>query len=92
MSQVSTISPAGIAPWRQGLVRFTNTPLSDAVHELERYHATRLVIRDPEVAALRIGGSYQIGRPDIFARVLPQILPVRLVARNDGSTEVVKAR
>lgn len=92
MNQVSSISPAGIAPWRQGLVRFTNTPLSDAVHELERYHATRLVIRDPEVAALRIGGSYQIGRPDIFARVLPQILPVRLVARNDGSTEVVKAR
>ncbi|WP_051174588.1 FecR family protein [Thauera phenylacetica] len=91
MSQVSSISPASVAPWRQGLVRFTNTPLSDAVHELERYHATRLVIRDPEVAALRIGGSYQIGRPDMFAGVLPQILPVRLVALADGNTEVVKA-
>lgn len=91
LSPISTLSANSIAPWRQGLVRFKDIPLADALREMERYHATRLVIRDPDVAALRIGGSYQIGRPDLFARVLPQILPVRLVTLNDGSTEVVKA-
>lgn len=90
-SPVSAISPNSVALWRQGLVRFTNTPLSDAIRELERYRPTHLVIQDPDVAALRIGGSFQIDHPDAFVRVLPQVLPVRLVSQPNGTTEIVKA-
>lgn len=92
LGTVSTVAPGSIAPWRKGLVRFASAPLSEALLELERYGPTRLVIRDPEVAALTIGGTYQIGRPEAFASVLPKILPVRLVARDDGTKEIVKAR
>ena len=92
VGQVAAVSPGSIALWRKGLVRFENTALADALLELERYGPTRLVIRDPAVAAMSIGGSYQIDRPGDFARVLTQILPVQLAPGADGKTEIVRAR
>ena len=89
---VAAISPGSVALWRKGMVRFENATLADALLELERYAPTRLVIRDPAVAAMPIGGSYQIDRPGDFARVVPQILPVQLAAGADGKTEIVRAR
>lgn len=90
LSEVTPIAPGSIAPWRKGLIRFASTPLAEALQEMERYGPTNLVIHSSDVAVLPIGGSYQIGNPDAFARVLPQILPVRLVRRDDGKTEIVR--
>lgn len=87
---VAVVSAANIAPWRQGMLRFDNTPLAEALREMERYGPTGLVVRDPAVGAMPIGGSYRIGRADEFADVLPRILPVQLVAGADGKTEIVR--
>lgn len=91
LGPVVAVSPASIAPWRQGMLRFENTPLAEVLREMERYGPTGLVLRDPAVGALPVGGSYRIGRADEFARVLPRILPVQVVAGADGSLEVVRA-
>lgn len=90
VGEVVSLSPNNIAPWRKGLVSFDSAPLASALAELERYGPTGLVIHDAQVAALRIGGSYAIGRPDHFAQALPQVLPVRLEPR-DGAMEIVRA-
>jgi transmembrane sensor len=90
LGAVSAISPGGIAPWRKGLIRFASTPLAEALREFERYGPAKLLIRDPEVALMPIGGSYLAGNPAAFAQALPHILPVRLVRRADGMTEVVR--
>jgi transmembrane sensor len=89
LGAIRPIAPDSIAPWRKGFIRFTNTPLAEALQEMERYGPTNLVIRSPDVAALPVGGSYRIGNPSAFARILPQILPVRLVRGNDGKMEIV---
>ncbi|MBS7780864.1 FecR domain-containing protein [Acidovorax sp. CCYZU-2555] len=88
---VTAVAPSGIALWRKGLVRFENTPLADALRELERYGPTGLVIRNPAVAALPIGGSYPVDHPGEFARMVTQILPVKLVAGAGGTTEIASA-
>jgi transmembrane sensor len=90
LGEIAPVKPGSIALWRKGLVRFASTPLADAVQELERYGPSKLVIRDPDVAAMPIGGSYRTDNPAAFAQVLPMILPVRLVPRADGMHEVVK--
>lgn len=90
LGAVASINPASIAPWRKGLIRFTSTPLGEALQEFERYAPVKLVIRDPAVAAMPIGGSYQALHPAAFVQVLPHILPVRLIQRADGMTEVVR--
>ncbi|GEM_PF-4647146 len=59
-------APQRIGLWRKGLVRFENAPLRDVLMKLERYGPTGLVVHDPVVAAMTIGGSYQTDRPDIF--------------------------
>jgi len=91
IGKVAEVAPGSIAPWRKGLVHFENTSLSDALLELERYGATGLTISDPDVAAMPIGGSFQIGRPEAFAQMVVQILPVKLVKGVGGKTEIARA-
>ncbi len=88
LGPVASHAGGRIAEWRSGRVSFDQTPLSEAIAEWERYGATGLVVRDPAVAALRVGGSYSVGQWQRFAETLPQVLPVRLVHRGNV-TEVV---
>lgn len=92
VGEIAAVPVAGVALWRKGLVRFSDTPLSEVIAELERYGPTGLVVEDPQVAGLRLGGSFETARPGALAQVLPQILPVRLRPRGDGMQEVVSAR
>lgn len=85
---VTRTATNAIAPWRHGRLSFDQTPLAQAIAEFERYGLTGLVVRDPAVAALPVGGSYNLGQWQRFADTLPQVLPVRLVRRGKV-TEVV---
>lgn len=88
LGTVSSIAPAAVAQWRSGRISFNQTPLDQALAEFERYGYTGLVVHDPVVAAMPVGGSYGLGRYKQFAEFLPQLLPVRLVQRG-GVTEIV---
>lgn len=85
---VSTPAANAVAIWRDGRVSFDQVPLAQAIAEFERYGNTGLVVRDPAVAALPVGGSYGLQQWQRFAQTLPQVLPVRLIQRGD-LTEVV---
>lgn len=91
LAPVAPVSTAGIAPWRDNRLSFDNARLDQVLAELERYGDTRLVIRDPGVASLRITGTFNPARPDSFARVLPQAAPVRLT-ETGGVREIVPIR
>ncbi|MET0311910.1 MAG: FecR domain-containing protein, partial [Burkholderiaceae bacterium] len=82
------VAPAAVAQWRSGRIAFDHTPLRDALAEFERYGRTGLVVNDPAVAALPVGGSYNLRQFQQFARTLPEVLPVRLVPAGD-SLEIV---
>lgn len=91
LGPVGQVAADGIAPWRGNRINFDNTPLAEAVAELERYGSTGLRVRDQTVAALRVTGSVDLRRISDFARSLPQVLPVRLEPR-EGAAEVVSGR
>lgn len=88
---LARLAPAAIAPWRQGRVSFDDTPLAEALAEFERYGPTGLRVGDAQVAALRLGGSFDLREAGSFARLLPRLLPVRL-QEHDGVTEIVRLR
>lgn len=88
LGTVTEVAPAAVAQWRSGRLSFNRTPLAQALAEFERYGPTGLVVRDPAVAALPVGGSYGLNQHQRFAEFLPHLLPVRLVKR-DGVTEIV---
>lgn len=85
---VASLSSGTVAAWRDGRLSFDQTPLAQAIAEFERYGQTGLVVRDPAVAAMPVGGSYSLKQWQRFAETLPQVLPVQLVRRGEV-TEVV---
>ena len=85
---LAQVSPAAASGWQQGRLSFDQTPLAQVIAEFERYGPTHLVVRDPAVAALPVGGSYSVAHFSRFVETLPQVLPVRLVRRGEV-TEVV---
>lgn len=90
LGPVTRVSPAAIASWRAGRISFDNTPLAQALAEFERYRSTGLVVRDPAVARLPVGGSYSLQQFGRFAESLPLVLPVRLVPQGEVSEIVLR--
>lgn len=84
---IAAVTPSEVAPWSRNRISFDNVTLQAALAELERYGDTGLVVRDPSVAALRLTGTFDPRRPENFARLLPQALPVKL-ATSGGVTEI----
>ncbi|HEX2082021.1 MAG TPA: FecR domain-containing protein [Xanthomonadaceae bacterium] len=63
--------------WRDGFLTFQDTPLAAAAAEFNRYNARRIVIGDPTIAAVRIGGNFRWSNADAFVRLLEQGFGVR---------------
>ena len=72
-----------VAAWRRGEVVLDKTQLADAIAELNRYDKTRLIIEDPEIAALPISGIYQTGDSHGFARTVAKLYDLELIEQPD---------
>ncbi|MFC4313953.1 FecR family protein [Steroidobacter flavus] len=77
--------------WRSGYLVFRDRALVEAVNEFNRYNTRQLVIDDPSLATLRIGGNFRATNVDGFARLLEQGYPVRIERRDDGAVLLIKA-
>jgi transmembrane sensor len=75
--------------WRQGQLILDNLTLAEALPQINRYLSAPLVLTSPAVAKLRIGGIYNTGDIHGMVKMLPNILPVNLKLKNDGSTQIV---
>lgn len=76
--------------WRTGYLRFRDASLADAVVEFNRYSLHRIVIQDPSIADIRIGGSFRTDDADGFLDLLRSGFPVNVERR--GETIVLTRR
>ena len=63
--------------WRSGVLTFRDTPLAEAVAEFNRYNERKIVIEDPSIATLQLGGIFRATNIDPFIELLEQGFPVR---------------
>jgi len=70
--------------WREGAIIFDGQPLSEAIAEIERYTDARIVVSDPEIARLRVGGRFRTGDVQEFFDALQTVLPVSIRHTNAG--------
>ena len=71
--------PADVATaWRRGQAMFSDTPLADAVEELNRYGGPRLVIDDPRLAGLKVSGVFATNDTGEFARAVAALHGMRV--------------
>jgi transmembrane sensor len=68
--------------WRRGVLVFYGATLADAAAEFNRYSITKLVIADPEVAQLKINGTFQTNNVQAFADATRVVLKLKLESRN----------
>jgi transmembrane sensor len=76
-----------VTAWERGRVEFDATPLEDATTEMNRYTTTRVIVSDPEVAKLRIGGVFRAGDSDEFVKVVASALGLQ--AERNGNNIVL---
>jgi transmembrane sensor len=62
--------------WREGAIIFDGQSLAEAIAEIERYTDARIVVSDPDTAALRVGGRFRTDDMQGFFDGLQSALPV----------------
>jgi len=84
---VASYDAAGLSQkiaWREHVIELNGHSLAQAVEEFNRYRKRPIVIGDQRVAALRVGGRFQIDESAQFIEGLEQSMPVRAVKDADG--------
>jgi transmembrane sensor len=76
--------------WRNGYVAFRDTTLADAVHEFNRYNTRKIVIDDPTIADIRIGGNFRANNTDAFLWLLQNGFPIAI--EQNADKVVLRAR
>lgn len=75
LSGVRSVDTRNIVRWREGELKLENEPLADVIEELKRYTSRRIVIADPRLAPIGIGGAFSIHNTrsalDLIARAAP---------------------
>jgi transmembrane sensor len=84
---VKSISPEELSSdlaWREGAIFFDGEPLATAVAEIGRYTDARIVVSDPRIAALPVGGRFRTDDVQGFFDALQAALPVAIRRTAEG--------
>lgn len=73
---IRVIDTPQITSWTNGQIIFENTPLADAVAEMNRYANRKTILADSKLASLRISGSFESSQPSVFIEALTQYFPI----------------
>lgn len=95
VGQRLTVDSTGMAPpkitfvdleqatlWQAGRVYFENTPLIEAVAEMNRYSTVQIALDGNSLEEIRVNGMFQSGRQLNFANALEAYFPVKAVRKN----------
>ena len=67
-----------ILRWQTQVAEFSKTPLRAIVADFNRQNRQQIVIHEPELGALRIGGNFRLDQPDAFVRLLENGFGIRV--------------
>ena len=69
--------------WRTGYLVFRDTALADAVADFNRYSVRKIIIQDPAIAGIRIGGNFRSDDAEAFLWLLQTGFPIHVEQRSD---------
>ena len=85
---VTTATPDDIArtlAWQAPLLRLGGSTLAELVLEFERTSGRRVILADPDLASLRVGGRVRSDDVDAFASLIATTLNLEIERPADGS-------
>ena len=77
--------------WQDGVIDFDGRTLSEAVAEFNRYLPHPIVIADPDLASIRLGGVFPTGESDKFLDALESSFAIKAIKTSDQSVLLIKS-
>lgn len=78
--------------WRSGYLVFRDTPLAEAVAEFNRYNRRKIVIEDPAIAGIEVGGNFKSDSTDVFLWMLRNAFAIDVDAGAGAEDIVLRSR
>lgn len=93
----STVAKSALTPdvlrqrlaWSEGAIELRGETLAQAAEEFSRYRDKRIIVADPRIAAIRIGGRFSSNEADEFLRSVQAGFPVKIIEGADGTVYLV---
>jgi transmembrane sensor len=93
--QVSNVAAPQIAEaldWRAPRLQFFETPLEVAIAEFNARNRTQLVIGQPALGSVPIGGTFRVDNVDGFVRLLKASLDIQAEPRAGNQIVLTRTR
>ena len=74
-----------LASWTGGTLIFNDTPLADAIAEINRYTARPIAIADASVGGHRVTGVFKSNDPERFSAAMAEVFPIVVTHAPDGA-------
>jgi len=85
VSRVDAAEMMRALAWHDSLLRLGGATLAELAIQFERHSGHRVILADPELAQMRIGGRFRADDVDGFANLLSTAFDVEVERASDGS-------
>jgi transmembrane sensor len=75
--------------WQDGVIELDGESLPQAVEEFNRYRTRPIIVGDPRLANLRVGGRFEVDEADKFLTAVEGSFPINAITAADGSILLV---
>ena len=89
VAAVQAVNTRVLTAWRKGQLVFEDATLGEVAAQVSRYRDKPVHVTSPAIARLRLSSVFKTDDTDALLKALPQILPVAVRARSDGSQEII---
>lgn len=91
-AKVSNVNAHTATSWTDGELTFVDTPLAEAVAEVNRYLAAPIILDAPAAATTPINGVFRSGDRTAFVSAAAHLFNLRAIREPDGQVRLVSSR
>jgi len=73
-ARIVQVDPVRISGWRQGLLVFRNTPLAEAVEDINRYRSAKIILTSNDVGRRQVNGIFHTDQIENAVAQIQQLL------------------
>ncbi|MCC7136750.1 MAG: FecR domain-containing protein [Nitrosomonas sp.] len=77
LSNIVQTDTETVAAWRKNRLIFRDTPLNEAVRQINRYHTRPVRLGEPQLSTLKVSGEFNATDRDGLIRALKTLFPLR---------------
>ena len=91
-ARISTVNADVATSWTDGQLTFVDTPLADAVAEMNRYLTAPIILDAPSSANTPINGVFRSGDRSAFVSAAAHLLDLKAIREPDGTVRLISPR